>query len=210
MIRILLADDHAVVCQGLRKILSEGLEAVAFGEAGDGRQTLRAAADGAWDLVIMDLHMPGMEGLDLLVRLRRAKPQVPVLVLSFHPEDGYALRALKAGAAGYLTKETVPERLCDAVRQVLHRGRYISPPLAEKLLGELTGETLRFGHDSLSDREFQVLRLIGSGKTGGEIARTLFLSPKTVSTYRTRLLEKLRMRNTAELIRYALDHRLVD
>lgn len=209
--RILIADDHAVVRQGLRSILSEHPDLEVGGEATTAGEVLEMVRekDEAWDLVLLDLSMPGGEGLETLSRLRSAAPELPVLVLSMHPEDQLAARLLKAGADGYLNKEAASDELVTALRRVLGGQKYVSPDLASRLASELGGEADSAPHEALSDREFQVLRLLAEGRSVSDIAEELTLSPKTVSTYRSRLLEKMEMENTAQLIRYALEHDLV-
>lgn len=209
--RILIADDHAVVRQGLRAILSEHPDLEAAGEATTAPEVLDRVRDAtdAWDLVLLDLSMPGGEGLETLNRLRSAAPELPVLVLSMHPEDKLAARLLKAGAEGYLNKEAASEELVVAIRRVLGGKKYVSPDLASRLASDLAGEADGAPHEALSDREFQVLCLLGRGRSVSDIADELSLSVKTVSTYRSRLLDKMDMENTAQLIRYAMEHDLV-
>lgn len=210
MVRILLADDHAVVRQGLKKILAEEFGEVVFGEAANGQEALDLASRERWDVLVLDLSLPVKCGLDVLKELGRRKPAPPVLVLSIFTEALYAVRAFKTGAAGYLTKQSAPEELAKAVRKVVAGGKYITPSLAEKLAAGLDPAFEKPRHEALTDREFQVLRLISSNRTLRDIARELSLSPKTVSTYRARLLKKMRMRTNAELTRYALQHGLID
>ena len=207
--RILIADDHAVFRRGLRETLREAFAKATFGEANTAEETLEFVRRSAWDVLILDISMPGKSGLDILEEVKRLRPRLPVLFLSMHPEEQYARRALKAGAAGYLTKESVPEELKAAVRKVVAGGRYVSVSLAERLAYDLRRGADAPAHELLSDREFQVLRMIGAGKTVKDIADELSLSVKTVSTYRSRILEKTGMRTTAELIRYALQEQLV-
>ena len=209
MIRILIVDDHAVVRRGIKEILAERFEKTAFTEVENAQEALAAVKKETWSLVILDISMPGRSGMDVLSDLKRARPEIPVVVLSMHPEEQFARRALRTGAAAYLTKETVPEELVKAVARVLAGGRYVSPSLAERFAWELAEGRKKPSHESLSDREFQVLRLIASGSTVKEIAQELVLSVKTVSTYRARILEKTGMRNNAELIRYAIQNHLV-
>ncbi len=180
------------------------------GEAGDGHEALKLIRGGACDVVLLDITMPNKSGLDVLKELRTEVPRLPVLVLSMHSEDQYAVRVLRAGAAGYLTKESAPAKLVQAIRKVVRGGKYVSPSLAEKLVSDLGTDTERPPHEVLSDREYQVLCLIASGKTVSEIGAELALSVKTISTYRVRILEKLRMKNNAEITRYAIKERLVD
>jgi DNA-binding NarL/FixJ family response regulator len=208
--RVLIADDHAVFRRGLRDTLAEAFSRVTFGEAKTAQETIELVRRQDWDVVILDISMPGKSGLDILDDLRRLRPKLPVLLLTMHPEQQYARRALKAGAAGYLTKDSVPEELKEAIKKIVAGGRYVSATLAEKLAVDLReGADLPL-HELLSDREFQVLRMIASGKTVKEIAEDLSLSVKTVSTYRGRILEKTGMKTNAELIRYALQTQLVD
>ena len=208
--RILIADDHAVFRRGLAETLGEAFSRVTFGEAKTAQETLEHVRRQDWDVVILDISMPGKSGLDILDDLHRLRPKLPVLLLSMHPEGQYARRALKSGAAGYLTKESVPEEIKEAVRRVRAGGRYVSATLAEKLAFDLQRKADTPVHELLSDREFQVLRMIASGKTVKQIADEITLSVKTVSTYRARILEKTGMKTTAELIRYALQTQLVD
>jgi DNA-binding NarL/FixJ family response regulator len=208
--RVLIADDHAVFRRGLRETLAEGFSRITFGEAGTAQEALDHVRRQDWDVVILDISMPGKSGLDILDELKRLRPKLPILLLSMHPEEQFARRALKAGAAGYLTKDSVPEELKEAVRRVVVGGRYVSATLAEKLAVDLREGADRPIHELLSDREFQVLRMIASGKTVKQIAEEIALSVKTVSTYRARILEKTGMKTNAELIRYALQTQLVD
>ena len=209
MLKILIADDHAILRKGLREILARELEGAVFGEAKDAQQVFTEVQRQHWDLVILDISMPGRSGLDVLRDLKREQPQLPVLVLSMHPETQYGKRVLKAGAAGYLNKESAPEELVQAIHKLLNGGRYVSPALAEKLAFDLSLESDQFPHERLSDRELEVLRMMASGKTVSQIAETLHLSVTTVSTYRARLLEKMNMKTTAELMHYGLSHGLV-
>ena len=210
MIRILIADDHPIVRRGLKDILESEADMTVAGEAENGTRALELARAQHWDAVVLDLTMPGKTGLEVLKQLADEQPKLPVLILSVHPEDQYALRALRAGASGYMTKETAPEQLVAAVRRVIAGGKYISASLAERLAGNLRVDPTRPPHESLSDREFQVLRLLAQGRTVGQIAEELFLSPKTVSTYRARVLEKMSLDSNGALMRYAMEHGLVD
>ena len=210
MIRILIADDHAILRRGLKEILVREIEGTTCGEAGNAQEALSQVQSQVWDLVILDVTMPGRSGLDVLRDLKQLRPKLPVLILTVHPEDQLGRRALKAGASGYMNKESAPEELVKAIRKVLRGGLYVSPALAEKLALDLHGSSGRPVHETLSDREFEVLRMIGSGKTVTQIAEELHLSVPTVSTYRARLLEKMNMTTTAELMRYALSNHLVD
>lgn len=210
MIRVLIADDHAILRRGLKEILLHEFHNATCGEAGEAQQVISQVRSHPWDLIILDVSMPGRSGFDLLSDLRELRPELPVLVLSMHPEDQYGKRALRAGAAGYMNKETAPEELVKAVRKVLGGARYVSETLAEKLASDLYADTGRPIHECLSNREFEVLKMIASGKTSSQIAEDLRLSVTTVSTYRARILEKMRMTTNAELMRYALQSRLVD
>lgn len=208
--RVLIADDHAIVRRGLIQLLADEYPSLSAGEARDAAEVFQLAREQDWDIIILDISMPGRGGLEVLKELRQSRPKVPVLVLTSHPEEQYAMRALKAGAAGYMTKESAPEHLIEAIRKVTAGGRYVSPRLAELLAASVGADTERPTHESLSDREYRVLCLIGSGKTVGEIAVELSLSVKTVSTYRARLLEKMGMKTNAELMHYAIRSGLVD
>ncbi len=210
MIRVLIADDHAVVRQGLRQILEGVPDMALVAEAADGHEALARARAEECDVLLLDITMPGLGGIDVLKELQAQRPNLPVLILSMHAEDQFAVRLLKAGAAGYLTKESAPEELVQAIRKVAAGGKYVSPSLAEKLAFELGPSAERPAHESLSDREFQVLQRIAAGSPVKEIAQDLSLSPKTVSTYRARILEKLNLRTNAELIHYAIRHHLVE
>jgi two-component system, NarL family, invasion response regulator UvrY len=208
--RILIADDHAVFRRGLKETLADAFSKVAFGEAKTAQETLESVRSSEWDVLILDVSMPGKSGLDILGDIKRWRPGLPILFLSMHPEEQYARRVLKSGASGYLTKESVPEELKVAVRKIVAGGRYVSAALGEKLAYDLRKGADKPMHELLSDREFQVLRSIACGKSVKQIAEELTLSVKTVSTYRARILEKTGMRTTAELIRYALREQLVD
>ena len=208
--RILIVDDHAVVRRGLIEILAEEFPEAVFAEAGNAGEALQQIRKQDWDVVVLDITLPGRSGLDVLKDVRSARPRLPVLVLSMHPEDQYGLRVLKAGASGYLTKETAPEKLVEAARTVLSGQKYVTNTLAQKLALRLQNEFEGPPHERLSDREHQVMILIASGKTVSQIADELFLSVKTVSTYRARVLEKMGMTTNAELIGYAIKAGLVD
>ncbi|MDH4189535.1 MAG: response regulator transcription factor [Betaproteobacteria bacterium] len=210
MLRIFIADDHAVVRAGLRHILEDTGEFAVVGEAANGVELLELVRSSEVDLVILDLSMPGRGGVEILPRLREERPRLPVLILSTYPEEQYAVRLIKAGAAGYLNKESAPELLVRAVRQIFRNGRYISETVAELLANQVAGRGVTAGHEQLSNREYEVLRLLGSGKTVSEVAEKLSLSVKTVSTYRTRLLAKLGLHGNADLIRYVIESRLAD
>ena len=204
MTRILLADDHDVVRQGLKQILMESIPNATFGEAPSGKEALRRARSEPWDVVLLDISLPDRSGLDVLKELRREYPVLPVLVLSMHPEEQFAVRVLRAGAAGYVTKRTATKDLAAAVKKVLGGGKYVSADLAERLAGEIEAGTNKAPHETLSDREYQVFRMLAMGKTVKEIGEELSLTPQTVSTHRTRILEKMRMTTNAELTQYAI------
>ena len=208
--KILLADDHAVVRHGLKQILADEFKRATFGEARNAHEALDLVWKENWDVVVLDVTMPGRSGLDVLREIKKSKPRVPVLVLSMHPENQFAVRVLKRGAAGYMAKESAPAELVGAIKKVLAGGRYVSSSLAEKLATYVSADSQKPPQELLSDREFQVLRLIASGKIVSEIARELSLSVKTISTYRTRILEKMGLRNNAELMHYAMQHQLVE
>jgi len=208
MIKILVADDHAVVREGLKQIVRETSDMEVTGEAADGREVLRLIREDDWDVVLLDIAMPGRSGLDILKELKAEKPRLPVLMLSMYPEEQYAVRALKAGASGYLTKESVPDELISAIRKVSAGGKYVSSSLAEKLVYDLEADAERPVHETLSDREYQVMCMIARGETLKDIADKLFLSIKTISTYRSRILEKMRMKNNAEIMHYAIKYHL--
>jgi DNA-binding NarL/FixJ family response regulator len=210
MLRILIADDHAIVRQGLKQIVTETQDMMVAGEASNGQELLNKIKEGEYDVVVLDITMPGRNGMDVLRQLRSERPWLPVLMLSIHPEEQYALRALRAGASGYLTKESAPDELVVAIRKVSRGGKYVSSSLAEKLAFELEVGREQALHEALSDREYQVMCMIASGKTVMEIAQKLSLSEKTISTYRSRILEKMKMKNNAELTYYAIKNQLVD
>jgi len=210
VIKILIADDHAIVREGLKQILAEVPDMLVAGEAATGQEVLEQVRKEDWDLVLLDIAMPGKDGLETLKELKLERPKLPVLVLSIYPEEQYAVRLLKAGAAGYLTKESAPEELIAAIRKVSQKGKYISASLAEKLAFYLETDVEKPVHEMLSDREHKVMLLIASGKTVTEIADEMCLSIKTISTYRVRALNKMGLKNNAEFTYYALKHGLVD
>ncbi len=208
--KVLIVDDHALLRSGLRRILSDELEGIEVGEASTADEMMAQVRVSRWDLVLLDISMPGRSGLDALRDVRALRPRLPVLILSMHSEEQFAIRALKAGAAGYITKERAPEELIGAVKKVLPGGRYVSASLAEKLAEELSaGLSEEMPHERLSARELEVLLGIASGKVVSEIAASLCLSVKTVSTYRARILEKMRMRTNADLMNYAIRRGLI-
>jgi DNA-binding NarL/FixJ family response regulator len=209
-IRILIVDDHGIIRKGLRQILATAFTKAIFGEANNGNEALEQAAKNRWDVVLLDITMPGKSGLDILKQLVDAQPNMAVLVLSMHPEDQYAVRVLKTGAAGYITKNTASEEVIGAVKKVLAGGKYVSSSLAETLATSLNSPTGRAPHETLSDREYQVMRMIALGRSVKEIAFELSLSVKTISTYRTRIMEKTKLKTNADIIRYAVHEKLVE
>ncbi|HLA36087.1 MAG TPA: response regulator transcription factor [Rhodocyclaceae bacterium] len=208
--KVLIADDHAIVRQGLRQILSETDDLLVTGEASDGNEALHLARNQEWGVCLLDVSMPNKNGIDTLKQLKKEFPKLPVLILSMHPEEQYAVRALKAGASGYLTKQSAPEQLVTAIRQVAKGKKYLSPAVAQQLAEAISDDSEKPPHKRITDREYQVLVLIASGRTLTQIAEKLNLGVATVSTYRARLLEKMGLKSTAELIRYGIEHELID
>jgi DNA-binding NarL/FixJ family response regulator len=206
--KVLIADDHAVVRRGLKQILSDAFETLVVGEAQNAQETLDLVREQDWDLAVLDISMPGRNGLEALKQLKRMRPKLPVLILTTYSEEQYAIRVLKAGAAGYMTKESAPERLIEAIRKVTKGGKYISSSVAEILAASVVIDAEKSPHENLSDREYQVLYLIASGETVGEIANELSLSVKTISTYRTRILEKMGMKTNSQLTHYVISNNL--
>ncbi|MDQ7825134.1 MAG: response regulator transcription factor [Candidatus Eremiobacteraeota bacterium] len=209
MLRVLIADDHPVIRRGIRHILEEIVDTVEADEVSDGCGVIEHIARKPYDIVLLDLSMPDMNGIDILKQIKITHPCLPVLILSIHREELYAIRALRAGASGYLTKEIAPEALVSAIRTIMGGEKYINPSLAQKLAFEIDDFSHKKLHTSLSDRELQVLQFIASGKTVKEAADAMHLSAKTVSTYRTRILEKLNLKNNAEITCYAIKEDLV-
>jgi DNA-binding NarL/FixJ family response regulator len=209
MIKILIADDHAIVRKGLKQILLEEYPSAKIGEAADAESLLAEVMTGEWKIVLCDMNMPGRSGLDALTQIKQVAPQLPVLIMSMYPEDQYALRVLKAGASGYLGKENIHDDIIRAVQTVQLGKKFITPTIAEKLANALGDNTSLHPHELLSDREFDVLKLLASGKAVSEIASQLSLSATTVSTYRSRIMEKMAMRTNAELTRYAIEKKLI-
>jgi two-component system invasion response regulator UvrY len=209
-IRVLVADDHPIVRQGVRQIVAATNNIVVAGEATNGRELLERARSIAHDLILLDLSMPGTDGLDLLKQLKRERPKTPVVILTMYSADQFAIRALKAGAAGYLIKDCDAAELLDAVRRVAAGGRHLSPSVAEGLAGHLAGDNEKPLHDTLSDREYQVFRMMAAGRSTRQISVDLSLSVKTISTYRTRIFEKMHMKSAAELATYVVRNRLAD
>jgi two-component system invasion response regulator UvrY len=210
MTRILLVDDHPVVRQGIKQVLSGAFSSAVVGEAANAEEGLTEVRSTDWDVLVLDLTLPGVSGIELLKDLRRERPALPVLVLSIHPPDQFARRAMNAGAAGYLTKDSTPTELVKAVTEVIAGRRYLNPAVAEELVRHQQPERSLRPHEALSDREYQVLRMIASGLTVSQISTRLSLSVKTISTYRARLLEKMGMKTTAELMHYGIQQGLVD
>ena len=210
MIKLLIVDDHQIVREGLKQILSETSDIVAAGEASNGGEALSKVWKNNYDIVLLDIYMPGKSGLEVLKELKNAKPKLKILLLSMYPEEHYAVRGLRAGASGYLTKDKAPDELIDAIRRVSLGGKYVSASLAEKLAFDLEKDSDKPPHERLSDREYEVMRLIASGKTVKDIAQELSLSVKTISTYRARLLMKMDMENNAQITRYAIQNTLID
>ncbi len=210
MINVLVADDHAVVREGIKRIIADVGDMAVVGEAASGPQLIRMVAERSFDVVLMDLAMPGNPGLEVLKELREKHPGLPILILSMHAEDQYAVRTLKAGASGYIHKGSPPDELVAAIRTVANGKRYITARVAESLADHINATSIKPLHEHLSNREFEVFRLIASGKTVSDIARALSLSVKTVSTFRRRILEKLGFDHNAEIMRYAMEHHLVD
>jgi len=210
MIKILIADDHAIVREGLKQILQETPDIVVSEEARNGEEVMAKAGAKDFDLVLLDISLPGRSGLDILKQLKCQKPELPVLILSMHPEEQYAVRSLRAGASGYLTKESAPSELIEAIKRVAQGKKYITSSLAEKLAFEVGANFEKPIHEALSDREYQVLCMLASGRTVNEIAKALSLSIKTISTHRSRILKKMGMKNNAQLIHYAIRHNLVE
>ena len=208
--RILIADDHAVFRRGLKEILAERYPGAAFGEAASSQSALEQVWKAAWDVMVLDITMPGRSGVEILKEIKQAQPNLPVLMLSVHPEEHYAVRVLEAGAAGYLTKLQAPHELVEAIKQVLAGGQYISPRIAEQLVDRLRQGEQRPPHQRLSNREFEILKLIAAGKSMKDIAHELSVSPQTVSTHRSRILKKMGLLTTAALVRYAVENKLVD
>jgi len=210
MIRALITDDHAVVRRGLKELLTDSRKIEVLGEASNAREAMDQVRSGRWDVVILDINLPDRNGLDLLRDVKREKPDLPVLILSVCSEDQFAVRALRSGAAGYLTKASAPAQLVDAVEKVAGGGRYISPAVAERLAVLVGSDREGMPHEALSEREYQVTRMLASGKTVSQIAAEMNLSVKTISTYRSRVLDKMGMRTNAELTYYAVRNQLVD
>ncbi|MBN2515152.1 MAG: response regulator transcription factor [Deltaproteobacteria bacterium] len=209
-INILIADDHPIVREGFKQVLSETTDMVVAGEASNGQEVLNLIRKNKYTVVLLDISMPGRSGLEILKELRSEHPKLPILIVSIYPEEQYAVRAFRAGASGYLTKASAPHELIEAIRKVSKGGRYVSSSLAEELTYYLDVDATRAPHETLSDREYQVMLLIASGKTVSGIAEELCLSVKTISTYRTHILKKMNLKNNAEITLYAVQNKLVE
>ena len=210
MIKIVIADDHEIVRAGLKQIIADEEDMEVAGESNSGEKLIELIKKNEYDVVLLDLKMSGMNGIEVMKHIKTIKPSIPVIVLSMHAEDQYAVRTIKAGASGYLTKETAGDNLIAAVKKVVAGGKYISPTLAETLADSIAGGGSELPHEQLTDREFQVLCMIASGKTVSEIGAELFLSVKTISTYRQRILEKMSMKNNSELTHYVIKNNILD
>lgn len=208
--RIIITDDHAVVRYGLKLMLQEMFPGAEFGEAGNARELLELLGKRSWDLIILDINLPGRDGLDALKEIKVQRPEIPVLILSLYPEDEFAIRTLRAGAAGYVTKASPPDVFVSAVSKVISGGKYVSPTLAEQLAAILEGSGKLPLHKNLSDREHEIMLMIAHGRTVTEIASELSLSVKTISTYHEHILRKMKLQNNAQIMHYAFRHRLVD
>lgn len=209
MIKVLIADDHPIVRRGLRQILEESSEMLVGAEVGTAPDVMAAVLGERWNVIVLDISLPGGNGIDLVREIKKERPDARVLILTAHSEEQYAVRAIKAGAAGFLTKESAPEKLIEATRKIAQGGRYVSAELAETLASLLAGDNVGAPHQRLSDREFEILKLLGSGKTVSQVAAELGLSVKTVSTHRVRMLKKMDMKTNAELTHYAIKNALV-
>jgi two-component system invasion response regulator UvrY len=209
MIRVLIADDHAIVRQGLKQIVADYADILVAGEASSGQQVLDMVLKNDYDVIVLDITMPGRSGLEVLKELKGLRPKLPVLILSIHPEEQYAVRVIKAGASGYLTKECAPDELIAAIKSISAGHKYVTSFLSEKLASQLGLEVAKPPHEALSDREYQVMLMLASGKAVGEIAKEQYLSVKTISTYRHRILAKMKLKSNAELTYYAIQNRLI-
>ena len=210
MLRILIADDHPIVRQGLGQLISKTADMIVADEASNGSEVLDKARASHCDVLLLDISMPGLHGLDIIRQLKKENPKLPILILSMHSEEQYAVRAFRAGASGYLTKQSAPDELLAAIRKVSIGGKYVSSSLAEKLAGDLEIGAGNLPHETLSNREYQVMLMISEGKTVAEIAEVLSLSVQTISTYRSRIMQKMQMKNNVELANYAVRNRLLD
>ncbi len=210
MLRILIADDHPIVRQGIGQLIAKTADMVVADEASNGSEVLDKVRASHCDVVLLDISMPGLHGLDIIRQLKKESPRLPILILSMHSEEQYAVRAFRAGASGYLTKQSAPDELLAAIRKVSIGGKYVSSSLAEKLASDLEIGAGKLPHETLSNREYQVMLMIAAGKTVAEIAEELSLSVQTISTYRSRILQKMRMKNNVELANYAVKNQLLD
>lgn len=209
-LNILIADDHKILRQGLKKILDESFKETNYGEAANSDDVMRILDEYKWDIAILDLNMPGKSGLEILKDLKALRPEIPVLVLSMYPEEQFALRVIKSGASGYLTKDSAPEELVNAVDKILEGRKFITQSLAELLASEVKKPDVEYPHQLLSDREYEIFLMIASGKTVSQIADELSLSSKTVSTHRAHILQKTKLKNNADISLYAIRHKLVE
>lgn len=207
---VLIADDHQLIREGIKYMLSEAPEIGAIGEAKNAAEIFEQIEMRPWDVLVLDINLPGRSGLDVLKELRAKNPKLPVLILSMYPEDQFAVRVIKAGAAGYLTKSSAAKELVDALRKIASGGKYINAAVAEKLAEAVDDGIVSTPHERLSDREFEIFKLIGSGKTVGEIAELLNRSVKTISTHRTHILEKMNLHNNADIMQYVFEHKLTE
>ncbi len=207
--RILIGDDHELIREGIKRLLSDASDVTTIGDARDAEEVLTALGHEHWDLLVLDINLPGRSGLDALKEIKQRYPKLPVLILSMYPEEVFAIRVMKAGAAGYISKARAADELATAIRTITAGGKYISPALAEHLAEAVDGKMAQAPHDLLSTREFEVFKLIASGKTVGEIAEILHRSVKTISTHRTHVLEKMHLHNNAEIVQYAVEHKLL-
>jgi len=209
MIKIIIADDHTIVRKGIKQLLEENDSIQVVDEASNGQELLEKIKKNKINLVLLDISMPGRSGIDILKQIKNDHPDLPVLILSMYPEEQYAIRALKSGASGYITKDSAPEELLTAIKKIISGRKYISSNLAEKLASELTDNSGKSLHEKLSDREYEIMIMISSGKKINQIAEDLFLSVKTVSTYRSRILEKTNLKNNVEITRYVMENKLI-
>jgi DNA-binding NarL/FixJ family response regulator len=209
MIRILIADDHAIVRRGLKQIILEEYPSAEIEEAADAEELVKKSISANWDVVICDINMPGRSGIDALKQIKESRPKMPVLIMSMYPEDQYAVRVLKAGGAGYLSKDSIHEDLIKAIETVLRGKKFITSLVAEKIVESFQRDSIESPHHLLSDREFEVFKLLAKGKSISEIAHQISLSPTTVSTYRARILEKMNFQSNTDLTRYALEKKLI-
>ncbi|HPZ07148.1 MAG TPA: response regulator transcription factor [Candidatus Eremiobacteraeota bacterium] len=209
MIKVIIADDHPVVLKGIRQILEETSDIIVVDEADNGKDTLKKVLENKYDVILLDISLPYMNGLEVLKELKAKKINTPVLILSIYSEEQYALRTLRAGASGYLTKGNLPDELIQAIRNLARGKKYISPYISELLINNIKNSQAKAPHETLSDRELQIMCMLASGKTGNDIATELSLSIKTINTYRSRIMKKMGMKNNATLIRYAIENKMI-